>query len=506
MRGELDFEESLRARVALLDGHPGVRPRRGVRRAGPGPGRPHAGAHPAPARLPLRARLGRLQPDHRPARRRPRHPLLRAPTSSRSSTACSPAGSSATSSTGPARPTALRDFAGEVGVPVESVVAIGDGANDLDMLEAAGLGIAYNAKPLVQRGRRHHGQRPLPRRDHVPARHQPRGDRGPRRSSTASSRPRRPSALEAGSTSGPADVEGHEAGGGQVERRPRRRSPRRRPGRRSGSRPPSRDAAVLVAARRRRGAGRGRPWSGCGRRPSAWSRRRLVSRTRSSAVSGPACRGRRSTSPPRRTSRPRPRPARSTAYARADETSARVRGDRRVRRSQRPAVDARRRSPRCASSRTASVSPRGLGLRVAHHHEPAPSRFRLHAHTRTLAPASLPCHASPRSPGRRRAPHRRPTASRTGTGSADDHRRRRGQAPPAHDPHATSSPRAAAPTPGSWWSRPRRASAPRSSRCTTRCSASWAPARSSPCRPESREEAHDPDLVEPLDEASPASS
>jgi phosphoserine phosphatase len=45
---------------------------------------------------------------------------------------------------------ALRHFAGEVGVPVESVVAIGDGANDLDMLEVAGLGIAYNAKALVQ--------------------------------------------------------------------------------------------------------------------------------------------------------------------------------------------------------------------------------------------------------------------------------------------------------------------------------------------------------------------
>ena len=33
---------------------------------------------------------------------------------------------------------------------LESVVAIGDGANDLDMLEVAGLGIAYNAKALVQ--------------------------------------------------------------------------------------------------------------------------------------------------------------------------------------------------------------------------------------------------------------------------------------------------------------------------------------------------------------------
>jgi phosphoserine phosphatase len=45
---------------------------------------------------------------------------------------------------------ALRYFADEVGVPLESVVAIGDGANDLDMLEIAGLGIAYNAKALVQ--------------------------------------------------------------------------------------------------------------------------------------------------------------------------------------------------------------------------------------------------------------------------------------------------------------------------------------------------------------------
>ena len=46
------------------------------------------------ARLPVRDRLRRLHPDHRPARRRPRHRLRRAPTSSRSSTAGSPAGSS----------------------------------------------------------------------------------------------------------------------------------------------------------------------------------------------------------------------------------------------------------------------------------------------------------------------------------------------------------------------------------------------------------------------------
>jgi phosphoserine phosphatase len=45
---------------------------------------------------------------------------------------------------------ALRDFAAEVGVPEAAVIAVGDGANDLDMLNAAGLGIAYNAKPVVR--------------------------------------------------------------------------------------------------------------------------------------------------------------------------------------------------------------------------------------------------------------------------------------------------------------------------------------------------------------------
>ncbi|MGH3362966.1 MAG: phosphoserine phosphatase SerB [Nocardioides sp.] len=46
--------------------------------------------------------------------------------------------------------TALRQFAAEVGVPEEAVIAIGDGANDLDMLNAAGLGIAYNAREVVR--------------------------------------------------------------------------------------------------------------------------------------------------------------------------------------------------------------------------------------------------------------------------------------------------------------------------------------------------------------------
>jgi phosphoserine phosphatase len=49
-----------------------------------------------------------------------------------------------------AKAAALRRFAAESGVPVNATIAIGDGANDLDMLNAAGLGIAFNAKPVVQ--------------------------------------------------------------------------------------------------------------------------------------------------------------------------------------------------------------------------------------------------------------------------------------------------------------------------------------------------------------------
>ena len=45
---------------------------------------------------------------------------------------------------------ALRRFAAEAGVALGATVAVGDGANDLDMLSAAGLGIAFNAKPVVQ--------------------------------------------------------------------------------------------------------------------------------------------------------------------------------------------------------------------------------------------------------------------------------------------------------------------------------------------------------------------
>lgn len=44
---------------------------------------------------------------------------------------------------------ALQELAAQGAVPADRTLAIGDGANDLDMIEAAGLGIAYRAKPVV---------------------------------------------------------------------------------------------------------------------------------------------------------------------------------------------------------------------------------------------------------------------------------------------------------------------------------------------------------------------
>ena len=48
-----------------------------------------------------------------------------------------------------AKATALAEFAKAAGVAMHNTVAIGDGANDIDMLKLAGVSIAFNAKPIV---------------------------------------------------------------------------------------------------------------------------------------------------------------------------------------------------------------------------------------------------------------------------------------------------------------------------------------------------------------------
>ncbi|MBN9224977.1 MAG: phosphoserine phosphatase SerB [Microbacterium sp. SCN 70-27] len=45
---------------------------------------------------------------------------------------------------------ALREWAHDLGVPTRRTIAVGDGANDLLMMAAAGLGVAFNAKPAVR--------------------------------------------------------------------------------------------------------------------------------------------------------------------------------------------------------------------------------------------------------------------------------------------------------------------------------------------------------------------
>ncbi len=48
----------------------------------------------------------------------------------------------------------LREIAARENLSLEQVIAVGDGANDLPMLNIAGLGIAFHAKPVVKESAR----------------------------------------------------------------------------------------------------------------------------------------------------------------------------------------------------------------------------------------------------------------------------------------------------------------------------------------------------------------
>ncbi|NLA66487.1 MAG: phosphoserine phosphatase SerB [Leucobacter sp.] len=49
-----------------------------------------------------------------------------------------------------AKAATLQEWASETGIPLEHTVAVGDGANDLQMMQVSALSVAYNAKPVVR--------------------------------------------------------------------------------------------------------------------------------------------------------------------------------------------------------------------------------------------------------------------------------------------------------------------------------------------------------------------
>ena len=149
MAGELDFEQSLRARVALLEGlpveavdrvraavqlTPGARTLvRTLKRLGHAVGIVSGGF--TVVTDDLKAELGL---DHALANE------LEVADGRLTGRVVGPVVDRA------AKAAALRRFADEQGMAMEQTVAVGDGANDLDMIAAAGLGIAFNAKPVVR--------------------------------------------------------------------------------------------------------------------------------------------------------------------------------------------------------------------------------------------------------------------------------------------------------------------------------------------------------------------
>jgi phosphoserine phosphatase len=149
MRGELDFEASLRARVALLKGlpasvledvqseislTPGARTLvRTLKKLGHHIALVSGGFEPVIAPLANELGIDHMRANNLEIADGKLTGELVGPVIDRAGKA-----------------TALRDFAAEHNVGLDQTIAIGDGANDLDMIAIAGMGIAFNAKPAVK--------------------------------------------------------------------------------------------------------------------------------------------------------------------------------------------------------------------------------------------------------------------------------------------------------------------------------------------------------------------
>jgi phosphoserine phosphatase len=149
MRGELDFEASLRARVALLKGlpasvlvdvqseitlTPGARTLvRTLKKLGHHIALVSGGFEPVITPLARELGIDHMRANNLEIVDGKLTGALFGPVIDRAGKA-----------------TALREFAAEHNIGLDQTIAIGDGANDLDMIAIAGMGIAFNAKPAVK--------------------------------------------------------------------------------------------------------------------------------------------------------------------------------------------------------------------------------------------------------------------------------------------------------------------------------------------------------------------
>ncbi|MEV4667532.1 phosphoserine phosphatase SerB [Microbacterium sp. LWO12-1.2] len=149
MRGEVDFSESLRSRVAALHGVPVDAFSRVLARIEPTPGVREltAAVHERGGVVGVVSGgfheiLDSVAPDLGVDRWRANR--LRVTDGALSGEVDGPIVD------GAAKAASLQEWAAELGVAPHATIAIGDGANDLAMMAVAGLGLAFNAKPAVR--------------------------------------------------------------------------------------------------------------------------------------------------------------------------------------------------------------------------------------------------------------------------------------------------------------------------------------------------------------------